>query len=58
MHLLTGWLIGVFVCTPMREDEAFVLLMHVVSVPVVAAGVEHRLVQRSELLLSADRARR
>ncbi len=26
-HLLVGWLIGVFVYTPMREDDTFVLLM-------------------------------
>ncbi len=39
-HLLVGWLIGVFVYTPMREDEAFVLLMQVVFVPaVVLTGV-------------------
>ncbi|MBA2512426.1 MAG: hypothetical protein H0V28_13225 [Rubrobacteraceae bacterium] len=39
-HLLVGWLIGVFVYTPMREDETFVLLMQVVFVPaVVLTGV-------------------
>lgn len=34
-HLLVGWLIGVFVYTPMRENETFVLLMQVVFVPAV-----------------------
>ncbi len=33
MHLLVGWLVGVFVYTPMRENEPFVLLMQVVFVP-------------------------
>lgn len=32
-HLLVGWLIGVLVYTPMRENETFVLLMQVVFVP-------------------------
>jgi hypothetical protein len=40
----------VFVYTPMREDKAFVF------VPVVAPGVEHRLVRRPELLLTVDLA--
>lgn len=35
-HLLIGWLIGVFVYTPMREDDTFVLLMQVVFIPLVA----------------------
>ena len=35
VHLVVGWLIGVFVYTPAREDETFVLLMQVVFVPVV-----------------------
>ena len=26
-HLLVGWLIGVFVYTPMRENETFVFLI-------------------------------
>ena len=26
-HLLVGWLIGVFICTPARENETVVLLM-------------------------------
>lgn len=34
-HLLVGWMIGVFVYTPMRENETFVLLMQVVFVPAV-----------------------
>lgn len=34
-HLLVGWLIGVFVYTPARENETFVLLMQVVFVPAV-----------------------
>lgn len=34
-HLLVGWLIGVFVYTPMREEETFVLLMQVVFIPAV-----------------------
>lgn len=39
-HLLLGWLIGVFVYTPAREDDTFVLLMQVVFVPaVVLTGV-------------------
>lgn len=36
---MAGWLIGVFVYTPMREDEASVLLMQVVFVPVVLTGM-------------------
>ncbi len=34
-HLLVGWLIGVFIYTPMRENETFVLLMQAVFVPLV-----------------------
>lgn len=32
-HLLVGWLIGVLVYTPMRENGAFVLLVQAVSFP-------------------------
>ena len=35
-HVLVGFLIGVLVYTPARDDEAFVLLMQAVVVPVVA----------------------
>ena len=34
-HLLTGWLIGVFVYTPARESETFVLLMQAAVIPAV-----------------------
>lgn len=34
-HLLVGFLIGVFVYTPARESEAFVLFMQAAVVPVV-----------------------
>ncbi|QIN83496.1 hypothetical protein GBA63_13280 [Rubrobacter tropicus] len=34
-HLLAGWLIGVFVYTPARESETFVLLMQAAVVPAV-----------------------
>ena len=35
-HLLTGFLIGVFVYTPARDNETFVLLMQAAVVPAVA----------------------
>lgn len=38
-HPLAGWLVGVFVYTPMCEDEALVLLMQVVFVPAVVLTV-------------------
>ena len=34
-HLLVGFLIGVLVYTPAREDDAFVLLMQAAVVPAV-----------------------
>ena len=34
-HLLVGFLIGAFVYTPAREDDAFVLLMQAAVVPAV-----------------------
>lgn len=34
-HFLAGWPIGVFVYTPIGEDEAFVLLTQVAFVPAV-----------------------
>ena len=33
-HLLVGWLIGVLVYTPMRENGAFVLLVQAVFLPI------------------------
>lgn len=42
-HLLVGFLIGVFVYSPARDNEAFILLMQVVFVPVVVlTGVRMR----------------
>ena len=35
MHLLVGFPIGVFVDTPARENDAFVLLMQVAVIPAV-----------------------
>jgi uncharacterized iron-regulated membrane protein len=35
-HVLVGFLIGVFVYTPARDSEAFVLLMQAAAVPAVA----------------------
>ena len=34
-HLLIGWLIGALVYTPARENEAFILLMQFVFVPLL-----------------------
>jgi hypothetical protein len=34
-HLLIGWLIGVLVYTPAREDATFILLMQFVFVPIL-----------------------
>ena len=34
-HLLTGFLIGVFVYTPAHDNEAFVLLMQAAVLPAV-----------------------
>lgn len=34
-HLLAGWLIGVFIYTPARENETFILLMQDAVIPAV-----------------------
>lgn len=34
-HLLVGWMVGVFVYAPARENEAFALLTQVVFIPAV-----------------------
>ena len=39
-HLAAGWLVGVFVYTPAREDPTFVLLMQVGLLPIlVVTGI-------------------